>query len=118
MGTGLQRSLECPDHCNGKAADARLLTPTALTSGPDGSLYVGDFNLVRRITPEGVVTTVLQLGCVFDLLSSNCLCDTWFSGNRSINLLFAPFEFQNNPSRLSVLHMHFTSRWLFVYLGS
>ncbi|XP_022828977.1 teneurin-a isoform X4 [Spodoptera litura] len=61
MGTGLQRSLECPDHCNGKAADARLLTPTALTSGPDGSLYVGDFNLVRRITPEGVVTTVLQL---------------------------------------------------------
>lgn len=61
MGTGLQRSLECPDHCNGKAADSRLLTPTALTSGPDGSLYVGDFNLVRRITPEGVVITVLQL---------------------------------------------------------
>lgn len=61
MGTGLQRSLNCPDHCNGKAADSRLLTPTALTSGPDGSLYVGDFNLVRRITPEGVVTTVLQL---------------------------------------------------------
>lgn len=61
MGTGLQRSLNCPDHCNGKAADSRLLTPTALTSGPDGSLYVGDFNLVRRITPEGVVTTILQL---------------------------------------------------------
>lgn len=61
MGTGLQRSLNCPEHCNGKAADSRLLTPTALTSGPDGSLYVGDFNFVRRITPEGAVTTVLQL---------------------------------------------------------
>ncbi|XP_037027391.1 teneurin-a isoform X8 [Bradysia coprophila] len=61
MGTGLQRPLNCPDHCNGIAKDARLLTPIALASGADGSLYVGDFNLVRRITPEGKVFTVLQL---------------------------------------------------------
>nr|CAD7569594.1 unnamed protein product [Timema californicum] len=60
MGTGLQRPLMCSD-CNGSAKDSRLLTPVALTSGPDGSLYVGDFNLVRRITPEGNVYTVLQL---------------------------------------------------------
>ncbi|XP_055389787.1 teneurin-a isoform X2 [Condylostylus longicornis] len=61
MGTGLQRPLNCPDHCNGIAKDARLLTPIALASGPDGSLYVGDFNLVRRITPDGKVFTILQL---------------------------------------------------------
>ncbi|XP_055911433.1 teneurin-a isoform X2 [Eupeodes corollae] len=61
MGTGLQRPLNCPDHCNGIAKDARLLTPIALASGPDGSLYVGDFNLVRRITPDGEVFTILQL---------------------------------------------------------
>lgn len=61
MGTGLQRPLNCPDHCNGIAKDARLLTPIALASGADGSLFVGDFNLVRRITPEGKVFTVLQL---------------------------------------------------------
>uniref|UniRef100_T1GKX8 SMP-30/Gluconolactonase/LRE-like region domain-containing protein n=1 Tax=Megaselia scalaris TaxID=36166 RepID=T1GKX8_MEGSC len=47
MGTGLQRALNCPDH--------------SLASGPDGSLYVGDFNLVRRITPDGKVFTILQL---------------------------------------------------------
>ncbi|XP_058985366.1 teneurin-a isoform X3 [Musca domestica] len=61
MGTGLQRPLNCPDHCNGIAKDAKLLTPIALASGPDGSLYVGDFNLVRRITPDGKVYTILQL---------------------------------------------------------
>lgn len=61
MGTGLQRPLECKEFCNGMAKDARLLTPVALASGPDGSLYVGDFNLVRRITPDGKVLTVLQL---------------------------------------------------------
>lgn len=61
MGTGLQRPLNCPDHCNGVAKDARLLTPIALAAGADGSLYVGDFNLVRRIMPDGKVLTVLQL---------------------------------------------------------
>lgn len=61
MGTGIQRPLNCPDHCNGIAKDARLLTPIALATGADGSLYVGDFNLVRRITPDGKVFTVLQL---------------------------------------------------------
>ncbi|KRT82794.1 hypothetical protein AMK59_4421, partial [Oryctes borbonicus] len=61
MGTGLQRSLDCPGQCGGVAKDAKLLTPGSLASGPDGSIYVGDFNLVRRITPEGTVYTVLQL---------------------------------------------------------
>ncbi|XP_038105737.1 teneurin-a isoform X4 [Culex quinquefasciatus] len=61
MGDGQQRPLSCKDHCNGLSKHARLLTPIALTSGPDGSLYVGDFNLVRRITTNGSVFTVLEL---------------------------------------------------------
>lgn len=60
MGSGMQRSLVCQD-CDGLAKEARLLTPVALASGPDGSIYVGDFNLVRRITPDGNVFTVLIL---------------------------------------------------------
>ncbi|XP_059486301.1 teneurin-a isoform X2 [Neocloeon triangulifer] len=60
LGNGLQRNLECKD-CNGLSKDARLLTPVALASGEDGSIYVGDFNLVRRVTPEGRVYTVLKL---------------------------------------------------------
>ncbi|XP_034947958.1 teneurin-a isoform X2 [Chelonus insularis] len=60
MGTGFQRKLVCQD-CDGRAKDAKLLTPVALASGPDGSIYVGDFDLVRRIDPEGNVYTVLIL---------------------------------------------------------
>jgi hypothetical protein len=60
MGTGQRRDL-IGQNLDGLAKDARLLTPVALTSGPDGSIYVGDFDLVRRITPEGDVYTVLIL---------------------------------------------------------
>ncbi|XP_016839726.1 teneurin-a isoform X5 [Nasonia vitripennis] len=60
MGTGQRRDLS-GQNFDGGAKDARLLTPVALTSGPDGSIYVGDFDLVRRITPEGNVYTVLIL---------------------------------------------------------
>ncbi|XP_011500847.1 PREDICTED: teneurin-a isoform X2 [Ceratosolen solmsi marchali] len=60
MGTGQRRDL-VGQNFDGLAKDARLLTPVALTSGPDGSIYVGDFDLVRRITPEGDVYTVLIL---------------------------------------------------------
>ncbi|CAG9802441.1 unnamed protein product [Chironomus riparius] len=56
-----QRPLNCRDKCNGVAKDSKLLTPVALASGPDGSLYVGDFNLVRRIMTDGNVITIAQL---------------------------------------------------------
>ncbi|XP_067122609.1 teneurin-m-like isoform X2 [Centruroides vittatus] len=60
MGTGEQRSLLCLD-CNGLARESKLLAPVALTSGPDGSVYVGDYNLVRRVTPTGQVYTVFRM---------------------------------------------------------
>nr|XP_015923788.2 teneurin-m-like [Parasteatoda tepidariorum] len=60
MGNGQPRPLLCPD-CNGLARDNKLLSPVALASGPDGSVYVGDFNLVRRITPNGQVYTVFRM---------------------------------------------------------
>ncbi|XP_064481434.1 teneurin-m-like isoform X2 [Ornithodoros turicata] len=60
IGTGQQRPLLCPE-CNGLARDNKLLAPVALTSGPDGSVYVGDLNLVRRITPSGQVYTVYRM---------------------------------------------------------
>jgi WD40 repeat protein len=61
MGNGQQRALNCKDKCNGAAKNSKLLTPVALASGPDGSLYVGDFNLVRKISPDGNVVTIAQL---------------------------------------------------------
>ncbi|XP_023220703.1 teneurin-m-like isoform X2 [Centruroides sculpturatus] len=60
MGDGHQRPMHC-HHCNGIAKQQRLLAPVALTNAPDGSIYVGDFNLIRRITPDGMITTIVEL---------------------------------------------------------
>uniref|UniRef100_A0A3P8Z850 Teneurin-4 n=1 Tax=Esox lucius TaxID=8010 RepID=A0A3P8Z850_ESOLU len=60
MGNGRRRSISCPS-CNGLADGNKLLAPVALTCGSDGSLYVGDFNYVRRIFNTGNVTSVLEL---------------------------------------------------------
>ncbi|XP_029437000.1 teneurin-3 isoform X1 [Rhinatrema bivittatum] len=60
MGNGRRRSISCPS-CNGQADGNKLLAPFALTCGIDGSLYVGDFNYIRRIFPSGNVTSVLEL---------------------------------------------------------
>ncbi|XP_066954350.1 teneurin-m-like isoform X2 [Macrobrachium rosenbergii] len=60
MGDGHQREVSCRS-CDGPADKQRLLTPAALASGPDGSLYVADFNLIRRILPDNTVKTVVKL---------------------------------------------------------
>ncbi|XP_071453131.1 teneurin-m isoform X1 [Hetaerina americana] len=60
MGNGHQRPLDCYD-CDGQASKQRLLAPVALTSSADGSIFVGDFNLVRRILTDGTVRTVVRL---------------------------------------------------------
>lgn len=59
---GSARPPNCPaNECEGPAKSARLADPIALTSGPDGSVYVGDGNMIRRITPEGYVITVFKM---------------------------------------------------------
>ncbi|XP_017767897.1 PREDICTED: teneurin-m isoform X2 [Nicrophorus vespilloides] len=60
MGDGHQRPLECQD-CEGQANKQRLLAPVALATAPDGSIFVGDFNLVRKILTDGTVKTVVRL---------------------------------------------------------
>ncbi|KAK5644102.1 hypothetical protein RI129_007947 [Pyrocoelia pectoralis] len=60
MGDGHQRPLECSD-CDGIASKQRLLAPVALATAPDGSIFVGDFNLIRRILTDGTVHTVVRL---------------------------------------------------------
>ncbi|KAJ9578404.1 hypothetical protein L9F63_005377, partial [Diploptera punctata] len=60
MGDGHQRPLDCFD-CDGQATKQRLLAPVALAASPDGSIFVGDFNLVRRILVDGTVRTIVRL---------------------------------------------------------
>ena len=65
----------------------------ALACGIDGSLYVGDFNYVRRVRPSGNVTSVLELRYVMSLPSSGfdqswtCLCLKTVDSNVLIHLL-------------------------------
>lgn len=74
MGNGAARSLVC-DECHPSkppvlASYAKILNPIAMAAGGDGSIYIGDFNLIRKVTPQGRVYTVLQLpsGQVFELM--------------------------------------------------
>ena len=61
MGNGFYRSVPCGPSCSGAARDMMLFAPVALASGPDGSLYVGDFNFIRRVHPDGYTRTILEL---------------------------------------------------------
>ncbi|CAK1578856.1 unnamed protein product [Parnassius mnemosyne] len=68
LGDGRQRSLECGAGGGGGAGagggagcGARLLAPVALAAAPDGALYVGDFNLVRKLATDGTVRTIVKL---------------------------------------------------------
>ncbi|XP_011495587.1 PREDICTED: teneurin-m [Ceratosolen solmsi marchali] len=60
MGDGHQRPLDCFD-CDGQASKQRLLAPVALATASDGSIFVGDFNLVRKILVDGTVRTIVRL---------------------------------------------------------
>ncbi|KOC67559.1 Teneurin-3 [Habropoda laboriosa] len=60
MGDGHPRPSDCYD-CDGQASKQRLLAPVALATAPDGSIFVGDFNLVRKILVDGTVRTVVRL---------------------------------------------------------
>ena len=61
LGTGKQRRLDCKN-CNGATANSRLMAPVALASGRDGSLYIGDFNYIRKLSPgREDVQNILQL---------------------------------------------------------
>ncbi|XP_053555097.1 teneurin-1 isoform X2 [Bombina bombina] len=60
MGNGQQRGLSCSS-CNGPVHNNKLFAPVAMATGPDGSIYIGDFNFVRRIHPSGNVISILEL---------------------------------------------------------
>ena len=56
--------LSCdPSNCDGRADSASLLSVGSMASGPDGALYVGDYNHIRRISPDGKeVKTIVVFG--------------------------------------------------------
>jgi hypothetical protein len=63
MGNGDSRAADCltPTCLNGPADKLKLLAPKALAAAPDGALYVADFNLIRKLSPDNTVVTLLKL---------------------------------------------------------
>lgn len=51
----------------GEAIYAQLRTPTDVALGPDGSLYIADNgnHCIRRVGPDGIITTVAGIGGMF-----------------------------------------------------
>ena len=61
LGDGKTRRVDCRG-CDGRVEDARLLAPVALASGRDGSLYVGDYNFVRKLAASrDEIASIMQL---------------------------------------------------------
>ena len=54
MGNGDQRPMDCvsPECSNGPAEKQKLLGPKSITASPDGALYVADYNIIRKISPD------------------------------------------------------------------
>ncbi|KAK0414638.1 hypothetical protein QR680_011539 [Steinernema hermaphroditum] len=62
LGTGSRRAISCPTCIDENAQNTQLFSPVALAAGADGSIYVGDFNMIRRLSPSGLeVDTLLEL---------------------------------------------------------
>ncbi len=62
--SGQARSIDCSsgsDCHKGRASEQRLLAPVAVATASDGSVYIGDFDLIRRVRPDGHVASVLKL---------------------------------------------------------
>ena len=61
LGDRRQRKADCRG-CDGKTEDNRLMAPVDLASGRDGSLFVGDYNFIRKLSANREeITTILQL---------------------------------------------------------
>ena len=67
IGSGKKRPFQCTENSpqngcdNISALRSSLMNVKCLTSGPDGSIYIGDYNLVRRVIPStGKIHTILE----------------------------------------------------------
>ena len=52
----------CPDYCScgdgGPATDASLSFLADVAVGPDGSLYIADYTSIRKVGPDGIISTL------------------------------------------------------------
>ncbi|XP_019631534.1 PREDICTED: teneurin-3-like isoform X1 [Branchiostoma belcheri] len=61
VGSDTRAPIDCLSCGEGDGEETQLRLPVALTTGPDGSVFIGDYNFIRRLWPNGTVTTVTRL---------------------------------------------------------
>jgi len=61
VGNGYQRPLQCGPECNGIGSKSKLLAAVALAPATDGTLFIGDFNLIRKLNLDGTIKTLVRL---------------------------------------------------------
>ncbi|GMT19588.1 hypothetical protein PFISCL1PPCAC_10885, partial [Pristionchus fissidentatus] len=66
IGTGEKRGGPCVTdaECNGEARKMRLANPSAVATAMDGSVYMVDHELIRKISPDGLTRTVMTMKTV------------------------------------------------------
>lgn len=60
MGTGAQRHTNC-EQCAGPASSAKLMAPVSLACDSAGNIFIGDYNYIRKIDTNGMVSSLLFL---------------------------------------------------------
>lgn len=98
FGTGEPRS----HICQNRDCDKKLLSPLSLTSGPEGSVYVGDADLIKQIKPDGTVRTI------FKHLDKNGLRGTQRSATLNYHIHFSSFNghlYISDPEKHQILRI-------------
>ncbi|XP_070560318.1 teneurin-3-like [Ptychodera flava] len=60
-GSDTRANIDCKTCGEGFSEETKLRLPVAVAASPDGSVFLGDYNFIRRIWPNGTVSTVTQL---------------------------------------------------------
>src|SRR5205823_2180672 len=61
-GTGTACSLTGGCGNGGPATQAQLLSPGWIALGPDGSMYIAEAQMVRKVAPDGIITRFAGTG--------------------------------------------------------
>jgi RHS repeat-associated protein len=103
----------------GPAGDASLMLPRSLAMGPDNALYIGCAGAVRKVAPNGIISTVgggatatgsddgipatqAALGSIMGLVMGPANNLIFFEGNLTIRKIATAFGDFSSPGEISI----------------
>lgn len=88
LGNGIQRNLDCA-MCNGDASNNQVRAPVALASGSDGSLYIWDYNFIRKLSPGRTeIVSILKTEYVYKGFRSLILNFSLYKNQPPVKIYF------------------------------